>query len=103
MIAWQNDDAGQIQHRQQTSRQSALRSVLFFRNQKGQSSILWGSMATRLKALAVEIVGWGLLALAVLVSPLPVIPSLLLLAALFLLSSRYSWASRLLQKTRRVL
>lgn len=60
-------------------------------------------MIARLKALGVEIVGWGLLALAVLVSPLPVIPSLLVLAALFLLSSRYSWASRLLHKTRKLL
>jgi hypothetical protein len=57
----------------------------------------------RLRAFGLEIAGWGLLALAILVSPLPVLPSLLLLAALVLLSSRYSWASRLLQKTRRLL
>lgn len=57
----------------------------------------------RLKAFGIEVIGWGLLALAVVFSPLPILPSLLLLAALFLLSTRYSWASRLLEKTRKLL
>jgi hypothetical protein len=58
---------------------------------------------TRLRNFGVEVIGWALLILAVLVSPLPVLPSLLLLAALFILSSRYLWASRLLEKARRLL
>jgi len=60
-------------------------------------------MAVRLRALGLEAIGWVLLVLAILVSPLPILPSLLLVAALFFLSSRYSWASRLLKKTRRFL
>ncbi len=56
-------------------------------------------MAARIKSLALEAAGWALLALAVLVLPLPLIPSLLVLAGLFILSARYSWASRLLQRT----
>lgn len=40
------------------------------------------------------------MALALLAAPLPVVPTLLLLAALFLLATRYTWASRLLEKTR---
>jgi uncharacterized membrane protein YbaN (DUF454 family) len=60
-------------------------------------------MKIRIKALGLEAAGWVLLTLAVLALPLPVIPSLLLLAALFFLSARYSWASRLLAKTRRIL
>jgi CHASE2 domain-containing sensor protein len=58
---------------------------------------------SRLKAIGIEVAGWGLLVLAVLMSPLPVVPSLLLLGALSILSLRYSWALRLLQKTRRLL
>jgi uncharacterized membrane protein YbaN (DUF454 family) len=60
-------------------------------------------MATRLRALGIEVIGWFLLALAVLVAPLPVLPTLFLLGALLLLSSRYKWASRLLEKTKRAL
>lgn len=60
-------------------------------------------MSNRLKNLGIEVLGWGLLVLAILVSPLPIIPSLLLVAALFLLSTRYSWASKVLQKMRRLL
>jgi uncharacterized membrane protein YbaN (DUF454 family) len=60
-------------------------------------------MATRLRALGIEVIGWFLLALAVLVAPLPVLPTLFLLGALLLLSSRYAWASRLLEKTKRAM
>jgi len=60
-------------------------------------------MLTRLKNLGIESAGWCLLALAVLVLPLPIIPSLLLVAALVILSSRHSWASRFLKKARRLL
>lgn len=58
---------------------------------------------TRLRNFGLEAVGWILLGLAIVALPLPVIPSLLLLAALVFLSARYSWASRLLQRTRRFL
>jgi hypothetical protein len=55
-------------------------------------------MVTRLRDLGMEVSGWTLLALAVIFVPLPIVPSLLLLAALLILSTRYSWASRLLAK-----
>jgi Putative transmembrane protein (PGPGW) len=53
---------------------------------------------TRLRAFGIEMIGWVLLALAVFVLPLPVIPSLLAVAALGILATRYSWASRMLGK-----
>jgi len=59
-------------------------------------------MTTRLRYLAVEVIGWALLALAVVAFPLPVLPTLLLLAALLILSPRHSWAERLLGKIRRL-
>jgi len=59
-------------------------------------------MNTRVRDLAVEAVGWALLALAVIAFPLPVLPTLLLLAALLMLSPRHSWAQRLLAKIRRL-
>ena len=59
-------------------------------------------MTTRLRYLAVEVIGWALLALAVVAFPLPVLPTLLLLAALLILSPRHSWAERLLAKIRRL-
>ena len=59
-------------------------------------------MTTRLRYLAVEVIGWALLALAVVAFPLPVLPTLLLLAALLILSPRHSWAERLLSKIRRL-
>ena len=58
-------------------------------------------MVTRLRDLGIELTGWALLALAVIFSVLPVIPTLLLLGALVILSSRYAWAGRLLEKARR--
>jgi len=58
-------------------------------------------MAARLRDLGTEAAGWALLALAVIVLPLPVVPSLLLVAALAILSSRYLWAERLLEKVRK--
>jgi uncharacterized membrane protein YbaN (DUF454 family) len=57
-------------------------------------------MMIRLRDLGIECCGWVLLALAVVFVPLPIVPTLLLLAALLILSSRYSWASRLLEKAR---
>ena len=58
-------------------------------------------MAARLRDLGIEVAGWALLALAVIVLPLPIVPSLLLMAALVILSSRYLWAERLLEKMRK--
>lgn len=60
-------------------------------------------MMNRLRDLGIEVAGWALLALAVVFSPLPIVPSLFLLAALLILSSRYSWASRLLQAARKLI
>lgn len=57
-------------------------------------------MRSRIRALGIEVLGWGLMALALLAAPLPVVPTLLLLAALLMLATRYAWASRLLEKTR---
>jgi hypothetical protein len=57
-------------------------------------------MVTRLRDLGIEVAGWALLVLAVVFVPLPIVPSLLLLSALLILSTRYSWASRLLEKAR---
>lgn len=57
-------------------------------------------MRTRIRAFGIEVIGWGLLALALIFAVLPVVPTLLLLGALLLLSSRHAWASRLLEKAR---
>ena len=59
-------------------------------------------MAARLRNLGIEVAGWALLALAVIVLPLPIVPSLLLIASLAILSSRYMWAEKLLDKVRRI-
>jgi hypothetical protein len=59
-------------------------------------------MRTRIRAFGIELIGWGLLALALILVLLPIVPTLLLLGALLILSSRYAWASRLLEKTRRL-
>ncbi|PYP91545.1 MAG: hypothetical protein DMG65_06785 [Candidatus Angelobacter sp. Gp1-AA117] len=58
-------------------------------------------MAAWLRNLGIEVAGWALLGLAVIVLPLPIVPSLLLIAALAILSSRYIWAERLLDKVRK--
>lgn len=60
-------------------------------------------MAARLRNFGIEVAGWALLALAVIVLPLPIVPSLLLIAALAILSSRYMWAERLLEKVRKLM
>ena len=60
-------------------------------------------MVARLRNLGIEVAGWALLALAVIVLPLPIVPSLLLIAALAILSSRYMWAERLLGKVRKIM
>jgi len=60
-------------------------------------------MAARLRNFGIEVAGWALLALAVIVLPLPIVPSLLLIAALAILSSRYMWAERLLEKVRKIM
>ena len=58
-------------------------------------------MAAWLRNLGIEVAGWALLGLAGIVLPLPIVPSLLLIAALAILSSRYMWAERLLDKVRK--
>jgi Putative transmembrane protein (PGPGW) len=59
-------------------------------------------MATRVQMLGKEVIGWALLVLAILLFPIPVIPSVLLVAGLLALSSRYCWAANLLARARRV-
>jgi hypothetical protein len=56
-------------------------------------------MMARVRTLGIELLGWLLLALAVLLSPLPLVPSLLIICGLAVLSTRYTWANRLLEKT----
>jgi len=51
-------------------------------------------MATRVQMLGKEVIGWALLVLAILLFPVPVIPSVLLVAGLLALSPRYCWAAK---------
>ena len=55
-------------------------------------------MAARVRTLGREAGGWSLLALAVVFFPLPLVPSLLVIAGLIILSARYEWAQALLHK-----
>lgn len=55
-------------------------------------------MATRVRTWGREAGGWGLLTMAVIVFPLPILPSLLGLAGLLVLSTHYEWAKNLLHK-----
>ena len=59
-------------------------------------------MATRVQILGKEVIGWALLVLAILLFPIPVIPSVLLVAGLLALSSRYCWAAKLLARAGKV-
>lgn len=52
--------------------------------------------------LGKEVIGWALLVLAILLFPVPVIPSVLMICGLLALSSRYHWAAKLLDKARKV-
>jgi Putative transmembrane protein (PGPGW) len=57
-------------------------------------------MAMRVRTWGREAGGWSLLSLAIVFFPLPFVPSLLLLAGLLILSSRYAWAKHLLKRMR---
>lgn len=57
-------------------------------------------MAARARTWGREAGGWGLLCLAIIFFPLPLLPSLLLLAGLVILSSKYPWAESLLKRVR---
>jgi hypothetical protein len=59
-------------------------------------------MAARVQMLGKEVIGWALLVLAILLFPVPVIPSVLVVCGLLALSSRYDWAATLLVKARKV-
>jgi hypothetical protein len=59
-------------------------------------------MATRVQIFGKEVIGWALLVLAILLFPIPVIPSVLLVAGLLALSSRYCWAAKLLARAGKV-
>ena len=59
-------------------------------------------MATKVQILGKEVIGWALLVLAILLFPIPVIPSVLLVAGLLALSSRYCWAAKLLARAGKV-
>lgn len=56
-------------------------------------------MATRVRTWGREAGGWGLLSMAVIVFPVPVLPTLLGIAGLVVLSTHYAWAKKLLHKT----
>lgn len=60
-------------------------------------------MFSRMAGLGREASGWSLLLLALLLFPLPVLPTLLVVAGLLFLSARYEWASQLMRRTKAVL
>ena len=58
-------------------------------------------MRARVKRVAIEIVGWMFILLGIVGLFLPVLQGILfLLIGLFILSTQYEWARRLLDKTR---
>jgi putative transmembrane protein PGPGW len=57
-------------------------------------------MAVRVRTWGREAGGWGLLSLAIVFFPLPVVPTLLLIAGLLILSTKYAWAGYLLKRVR---
>jgi uncharacterized protein len=58
-------------------------------------------MRTRLKRVAIEIVGWMFIVLGIAGLFLPVLQGILfLLIGLFILSTQYAWAHRLLHRLR---
>jgi hypothetical protein len=65
--------------------------------------ILRSAMFSKIAGLGREASGWGLLLLAVLLFPLPVLPTLLVIAGLLFLSARYSWASQLVRRSKAML
>jgi Putative transmembrane protein (PGPGW) len=60
-------------------------------------------MFSRIAGFGREATGWGLLLLALVLFPLPVLPTVLVIAALVFLSARYSWASQLMRRTKAML
>lgn len=60
-------------------------------------------MFSRIAGFGREASGWGLLLLALVLFPLPVVPTLLLIAGLLFLSARYAWASQLMRRTKTML
>jgi putative transmembrane protein PGPGW len=57
-------------------------------------------MGVRARTWGREAGGWGLLSLAIVFFPLPVVPSLLLMSGLLILSTKYLWAENLLKRVR---
>lgn len=57
-------------------------------------------MAAKARTWGREAGGWGLLSLAIIFFPLPFVPSVLLLAGLLILSTKYPWAENLLKRIR---
>ena len=55
-------------------------------------------MATRVRTWGREAGGWGLLGMALIVFPVPVLPTVLGIAGLVILSTHYAWAKTLLHK-----
>jgi Putative transmembrane protein (PGPGW) len=55
-------------------------------------------MGSRVRTWGREAGGWSLLGLAILFFPLPLVPSLLLVAGLVVLSAEHVWAGKLLRK-----
>lgn len=57
-------------------------------------------MAKRVRTLGREAAGWSMMGLAIVLFPVPFVPTLLVIAALVILSARYEWAEGLLVKAR---
>jgi putative transmembrane protein PGPGW len=57
-------------------------------------------MAPKVRVWGREASGWGLLGLAVVFFPFPVLPTVLLMAGLLILSTNHAWASNVLRKLR---
>ncbi|HET9182641.1 MAG TPA: PGPGW domain-containing protein [Candidatus Angelobacter sp.] len=55
-------------------------------------------MAPRVRIWGREAGGWSLLGLAILFFPLPIVPTVLLVAGLLILSANHAWASTVLRK-----
>jgi hypothetical protein len=55
-------------------------------------------MAPRVRVWGREAGGWSLLGLAIVFFPFPVLPTALLMAGLFILSTNHAWASNLVRR-----
>jgi hypothetical protein len=55
-------------------------------------------MRPRVRVWGREAGGWGLLGLAIIFFPFPVLPTVLLMAGLLILSSNHRWADNLIRK-----